>query len=318
LPPDAHGSEADIQASVRLQLKVREDISTVSDMTNQLEWMRKQIEDEHKTAQSKAELLKALDTIDKKMKAVELKLVTESEMLSDDKYFPEQDKLYLTLVWLNGEIGGGGGGIGGGTGSGTTGATTGTTTGTTIDINNTLTNQQKQQQQQQQQQQLGNMQAGQQTTNPFRLSMMASPAGMNGPSFPASPPITSPMTRQSTNPFAKSIPPQVQPFSPPPDQQFQQQIQQQPTAAPLRPMATGTNPFAKNLALNAAAQRPQTSAGLMAQPTGSTNPFRQSQFVNTATGAGWQNNQQPIGGGLDNVETIPVFPRPAQQTPWGQ
>jgi photosystem II stability/assembly factor-like uncharacterized protein len=113
LPPDAHGSEADIQASVRLQLKVREDISTVSDMTNQLEWMRKQIEDEHKTAQSKAELLKALDTIDKKMKAVELKLVTESEMLSDDKYFPEQDKLYLTLIWLNGEIGGGGGDVAG-------------------------------------------------------------------------------------------------------------------------------------------------------------------------------------------------------------
>jgi phosphatidylinositol-binding clathrin assembly protein len=168
---------------------------------------------------------------------------------------------------------------------------------------------------QQQQQQLGNVQTGQQTTNPFRLSMMASPTGMNGPSFPASPPITSPMTRQSTNPFAKSIPPQAQPFSPPPDQQFQQQIQQQPTAAPLRSMATGTNPFAKNLAMNAAAQRPQTSAGLMPQPTGSTNPFRQSQFVNTATGSGWQNNQQPIGGGLDNVETIPVFPRPAQQQP---
>ncbi|KAN0092000.1 ANTH domain containing protein [Hyaloscypha variabilis] len=169
-----------------------------------------------------------------------------------------------------------------------------------------------------QQQQIGNMQTGQQITNPFRLSMMASPTGMNGPSFPASPPITSPMARQSTNPFAKSVSPQAQPFSPPPDQQFQQQIQQQPTAAPLRPMATGTNPFAKNIAMNAAAQRPQTSAGLMPQPTGSTNPFRQSQFVNTATGAGWQNNQQPIGGGLDNVETIPVFPRPTQQQPWAQ
>jgi phosphatidylinositol-binding clathrin assembly protein len=174
---------------------------------------------------------------------------------------------------------------------------------------------QSQQPQPQPQQLLGSMQTGQQTTNPFRLSMMASPTGMNGPSFPASPPIASPMTRQSTNPFAKSISSQVQPFSPPPDQQFQQQIQQQPSAAPIRPMATGTNPFAKNIAMNAAAQRPQTSAGLMPQPTGSTNPFRQSQFVNTATGAGWQNNQQPIGGGLDNVETIPVFPRPAQQQP---
>jgi hypothetical protein len=113
LPPNAHGSEADIMASVKLQLKVREDIGTVSDMTNQLEWMRRQIEDQSKAAQGKADLLKAMDTIDKKMKAVELNLVTESEMLSDDKYFPEQDKLYLTLVWLNGEIGGGGGDVAG-------------------------------------------------------------------------------------------------------------------------------------------------------------------------------------------------------------
>jgi len=113
LPPDAHGSEADIVASVKLQLKVREDISVVSDMTNQLEWMRRQIEDQSKTAQGKADLLKAMDTIDKKMKAVELNLVTESEMLSDDKYFPEQDKLYLTLIWLNAEIGGGGGDVAG-------------------------------------------------------------------------------------------------------------------------------------------------------------------------------------------------------------
>lgn len=55
----------------------------------------------------------------------------------------------------------------------------------------------------------------------------------------------------------------------------------------------------------------------MPQPTGNTNPFRQSAFVNTQTGQGWQNNQQPIGGGLDALETVPVFPRPAQQQPWG-
>jgi len=169
--------------------------------------------------------------------------------------------------------------------------------------------------------QLGPMQTGaQQTTNPFRQSMlMTNPTGMPGPSFPATPPITSPMTRQSTNPFAKSASPAgQQPYSPPPDQQFQQQ-QQQPTAAPIRPMATGTNPFAKNIAMNsAAAQRPQTAGGLVAQPTGSTNPFRQSQFVNTSTGTGWQHGQTPIGGGLDTLETVPVFPRPAQQQAWQQ
>ena len=166
-------------------------------------------------------------------------------------------------------------------------------------------------------QQLGSMQTGaQQNTNPFRQSMMmTNPTGVSGPSFPASPPITSPMSRQSTNPFAKSSPPVSQPFLPPPDQQFQQQQPQ--AAAPVRAMATGTNPFAKNLAMNTA-QRPQTSGSLVPQPTGSTNPFRQSQFVNTATGAGWQNNQQPMGGGLDNLETVPVFPRPAQQQAWQQ
>src|SRR5580658_7140593 len=69
LPPDAHGTDADVQASVRLQLKLRDDISTVADMTNQLEWMRRQIEDQHKTAQGKNDLLTAMDAIDKKMKA---------------------------------------------------------------------------------------------------------------------------------------------------------------------------------------------------------------------------------------------------------
>jgi hypothetical protein len=75
--------------------------------------MRRQIEDQHKTAQGKADLLKAMDAIDKKMKTVELNLVTESDMLSDDKYYPEQYKLLLNLIWLNGEIGGGAGDVAG-------------------------------------------------------------------------------------------------------------------------------------------------------------------------------------------------------------
>jgi hypothetical protein len=183
---------------------------------------------------------------------------------------------------------------------------------------------------QQQAQPIGSMQTGApQTTNPFRLSMMPNPTGTVGTSF--SPPMIQP---QSTNPFAKSASPQVGlPFSPPSDQQFQQlqyaqtsplpqlgfqqlqQPEQQP--APMQPTATGTNPFAKHLSTNPT-QRPQTSAGLVPQPTGSTNPFRQSQFVNTATGQGWQHNQQPMGGGLDSLGAIPVFPRPAQQQPWQQ
>ena len=109
MAPGSHGSDADVEASVRLELKVRDDISTVSDMANQLEWMRRQLEDEKKTVEGKAAVLAALSNIDKKLKDVELRLLSESEMLSDDKYYVEAYKLYLNFIWLGQEIGGGGG-----------------------------------------------------------------------------------------------------------------------------------------------------------------------------------------------------------------
>ena len=113
LPPGSHGTEADIQASVRLQLKVRDDISTAANMTNQIEWMRRQLADEQKTVAGKAELLKAMDDIDKKLQTVEYQLITRADALSDDKYFQTADKLYLNLIWLNGEIGTGAGDVAG-------------------------------------------------------------------------------------------------------------------------------------------------------------------------------------------------------------
>lgn len=164
----------------------------------------------------------------------------------------------------------------------------------------------------------GNMSAGQPQSNPFRQSMMAaSHAGIPGPSFPASPPTTSPIAPQSTNPFKAISVQNQQAFSPPPEQQFQQVQQGSFGANPLQHAQTGTNPFARNLS-PPTTQSPSVAASLMPQQTASTNPFRQSQFVNTATGTGWQHNQVPIGGGLDHLETLPVFPRPAQQQPWQQ
>ncbi|KAK0733528.1 ANTH domain-containing protein [Lasiosphaeria miniovina] len=176
------------------------------------------------------------------------------------------------------------------------------------------------------------LQTPQQTTNPFRQSMlMSQQTGLNFAAAPAPAPAAvqqRPLTSQSTNPFARSSPQPAQPFASPnsnsPFQSPSPQQPQQPIAAPLQSMVTGTNPFAKNYAPSQPApaqqqQRPVTAGGaLSSQPTGSTNPFRQGAFVNHATGMGWQHNQTTIGGGLDQVETIPVFPRPAQQTPWQQ
>ena len=61
LPPNSHGKDADIQSSVHYQLKLRDDITATSDMTNQIEWMRKQLEDQNKTVAGKAALVKAID-----------------------------------------------------------------------------------------------------------------------------------------------------------------------------------------------------------------------------------------------------------------
>ena len=109
--PDAHGTEAELQSSVRLQLKVRDDITAVSDMTNQIEWMRRQLEDQQKTVNGRAELIKLMDTIDTRLKEVEYRLITRADALSDDKYFQESYALYQNFIWLNGEIGTGAGDV---------------------------------------------------------------------------------------------------------------------------------------------------------------------------------------------------------------
>ncbi|KAM7191779.1 ANTH domain containing protein [Naviculisporaceae sp. PSN 640] len=179
------------------------------------------------------------------------------------------------------------------------------------------------------QQQPQGLQPPQQITNPFRQSMLMNQQQTGAAFSPvsaASPPQQQ-QQQQSTNPFARSSPQATQPpfaapnsnspFQSPPPQVPLQQQQQQP--ATIQPMQTGTNPFARGFAASSQPQQQsqqQQQVPLAAQPTGSTNPFRQGAFVNHATGMGWQNNQQPIGGGLDQIETIPVFPRPAQQTPW--
>ncbi|MCJ1245207.1 hypothetical protein MMC30_002408 [Trapelia coarctata] len=160
-----------------------------------------------------------------------------------------------------------------------------------------------------------------QSTNPFRQSMMPPAAAL-------------PLQRQSTNPFSRHLNPQQSdqtqstPFSPAsmqspmsipssttsaffstPLQSPQPNMQAQPAAQPLQPTRTGTNPFARS---SPQSSQPPPTSTLMPNPTGSTNPFRQSQFVNPQTGQGWQATQGTMGG-LENLETIPFFPRPGQQ-----
>ncbi|PYH98208.1 ANTH-domain-containing protein [Aspergillus ellipticus CBS 707.79] len=149
-----------------------------------------------------------------------------------------------------------------------------------------------------------------QSTNPFRQSMlMATPTGSATPATP--------LNRQNTNPFARRLSTANPQFNAPPAEAFPQPQSQPPAPqqpAPLQAQRTGTNPFARASSVppqQSQGLQPPAAAPLRPNPTGSTNPFRQSAFVNQQTGQGWQmSGQQGTMGGLEQLDTMPVFPRP--------
>ena len=95
----------DLTLSTQTQVRIRDDITATSEMVNRMEAWRKQIEDQLKANAARANVVKALNDLNKAMLDVELKLVSRSEMLSDDKYFPEAYKVYMNLIWLSGGVG---------------------------------------------------------------------------------------------------------------------------------------------------------------------------------------------------------------------
>ena len=181
--------------------------------------------------------------------------------------------------------------------------------------------------------------APQQTgSNPFRQSVMTQATGASNSSYQNTPPVTLPLQHQSTNPFARGLANQAtgqmhdspfasqslaqgSPFtSPPPPTQLPQnnapftsqtasqaQQQQIPPSNPMTPHRTGTNPFARTTS------PPSAPSPLVPSQTG-TNPFRQSAFVNPQTGQGWQASQGTMGG-FEQLDTVPIFPRPGQPPP---
>jgi hypothetical protein len=61
----------------------------------------------------KTQLLTTADDLDKKLQAIESRLVSQALRNSDDKYFVEPYGAYLDLIWLNAEVGTGGGDVAG-------------------------------------------------------------------------------------------------------------------------------------------------------------------------------------------------------------
>jgi hypothetical protein len=110
-------SVADLDLSVKLQLRLRDDISAAADMVNAIEVMRKQLEDVTKAYRgdrAKETLLKQVAEMDKKLFDVEARILEPAQMTSDDKYFQQAYRVYMNLIWLNGEVGPGAGDVSGG------------------------------------------------------------------------------------------------------------------------------------------------------------------------------------------------------------
>ncbi len=107
-------SDDDLVAGTALQRNVVSAINEVVDKINRIEIMRAQVEDLRAANASNRELDQALAGIYQRMYETELHYLSKTEMHSDDKWYVEKYKLYLNLVWLLAEIGGGGGDVAGG------------------------------------------------------------------------------------------------------------------------------------------------------------------------------------------------------------
>ncbi len=133
--PSITASDADLMASTAMQIRIRDDMNATADMVNALEVLRKQIEDQLKASAGKPAAEKALREMDDKLLAVELRLVTRTEMHSDDKWYVESYKVYQNLIWLNGVVNSGAGDVAGGADERPTDASVGVLDGLSKELN---------------------------------------------------------------------------------------------------------------------------------------------------------------------------------------
>ena len=106
--PNSAGTEADVAASTKLSVQIWRDTSTTARMINRIEWTRRQIEDFQKmlkAGKAPAADIDAAKDIEKKARAVEDDLLQPTLAEADVKSFRGPLKLYLSLLWLQAEVG---------------------------------------------------------------------------------------------------------------------------------------------------------------------------------------------------------------------
>ena len=105
--PRSEGTLSDIQEMVAMQLEVRDDITTIAGMINEIEWMKKQLNDlteslgrsgDRGSVRSEAEALYA------KLQAVEDKILQPVAVEGDSKSIRFPNMLYSKMSVLGGDL----------------------------------------------------------------------------------------------------------------------------------------------------------------------------------------------------------------------
>lgn len=107
--PNTSGNMADIQAQVKMALEIRDNINTVVDSINRIEWIRKQIHDLIKILKedkSIVQVINAAQKLDEKIAGIEGSFFQKILAEGDLKSFRAPVKLYSQLALLAGDVAG--------------------------------------------------------------------------------------------------------------------------------------------------------------------------------------------------------------------
>jgi len=106
--PRSAGSLEDIRAQEQMQIALREDLNTASDIISQIEWLRKQcydLMDILEQGGKDSRMIKEVNAFDEKLRAVEDELFQPIIAEGDSKSFRYPHKLYSKLSVLAGDVG---------------------------------------------------------------------------------------------------------------------------------------------------------------------------------------------------------------------
>jgi photosystem II stability/assembly factor-like uncharacterized protein len=105
--PRSEGTLADIEEMVSMQLEVRDDITTISGMINDIEWMKKQLNDlmvALRGRQVETSVLVEARSLHAKLQAVEDKMLQPIAVEGDSKSFRFPNMLYSKMSVLGGDL----------------------------------------------------------------------------------------------------------------------------------------------------------------------------------------------------------------------